>query len=217
LKIAKTIRGISLIISKHVRRKGNAVANYFVNVEVGQIPKENKWWWRDVGLGTFIDIITQFYNGDTLHKDGGIFGEFIGLGLREPDVPTTFKRSNHQHIVHGGQELDLDSRYVVENEDEWKGVGSKACIIRKVQRLVDEKAAMRYGDGMTPMASKTSTIGIMVMREKYWACGKIMKSVNIVRKMHLIRIDMKVDRPININGNQRNLAHRVVNFLGRGG
>jgi hypothetical protein len=87
-EIATTVRGSSTIVPRHVRRKGNVVVDYLVNMVVLQTPRMNKWRWQEVGPGPFRDMITHLTNEDTLHMVEETTGEIEALGSREPDVPT---------------------------------------------------------------------------------------------------------------------------------
>jgi hypothetical protein len=115
--------------------------------------------------------------------------------------------STRQHMVLGGQDLDLSSKQMEEDEDEWKLVGRKPA---------DEKATMRNGNGMTPVASDIGTTGIMVTIYVYRACGKMMKSVKTVNKRWLKRIRMKEAMSTYSNGNLRKLTHIIVKAFGEG-
>jgi len=122
----------------------------------------------------------------------------------------------HQHMVLGGQDLDLSSNEMAKDEDELKLVGRKDSQIMKVQRPADEKNAMKNGNGVTQVASDIGTTGIMLMRSMYRACGKMMKSVKIVRKRRLKRIGMKESMSIYSNVNLRKLANITIKDFGKG-
>jgi hypothetical protein len=68
-----------------------------------------------------------------------------------------------------------------------------------------EKATMRNGNGMTPVASNIGTTGIMVTIYVYRDCGKMMKSVKTVNKRRLKRIRTKETMSTYSNGNMRKL------------
>jgi hypothetical protein len=102
-EIANSIRGSSTIISKHVRRKENVVARLPCERGSFKIPRESKWSWREVGPGTFWDMVTQLASCDTFIPDGVTTGEVDGLDYEGASCPHDILNVSSLHLVLGGQ------------------------------------------------------------------------------------------------------------------
>ena len=74
-EIARSIRGNSVVIQSHVKRKGNAVAYHLENVVVHQTPHMGKWSWKDVGQGPLRDMILRLVEANSQGQDEETTGE----------------------------------------------------------------------------------------------------------------------------------------------
>jgi ribonuclease HI len=64
-EIARDIRGNFVVISSHVKRKGNAMEDHLENVAVHQSPRMDKWSWNDVGQGPLRDMILRLVEANS--------------------------------------------------------------------------------------------------------------------------------------------------------